>query len=100
MSTEKTVDVRTFNGVVITDETIKKTRQWYADNAAHCIAEAESGTVRVNDLDEYRKWRQQQAARSLDGLDDHTFAFLQRAYFIQTGESVPLFAPARVGGAP
>jgi hypothetical protein len=83
----------TFNGVAITPETMQKTRQWYADNAAACIAEAESGAVWVNNLTEYRKWRQEQAARSLAGVDDHTFAFLQHAYFIQTGENIPLFAP-------
>lgn len=85
--------------VVLTVETIRATRQWYADNAAACIAEAreyvetggKSGT-RVNNLESYVAWREQAAADSLAGKGDHTVAFIQRAYYIQTGESVPLLA--------
>jgi hypothetical protein len=81
---------RSFNGVALTDESIRRTRKWYADNAMACIAEAESGHVRVNDMDEYRDRFERSAERSLAGLEDGTLSFLQLAYFIQTGESVPL----------
>lgn len=76
--------------VTITEETILKTRQWYADNAQACIDEAVSGKVRVNGLSEYIEWRRQGAADTLAGKLDHTFAFIQIAYYLQTGISVPL----------
>lgn len=76
--------------VAIAPETITATRQWFYDNAMACITEAESGAVCVNDLASYREWRLQQAADDLAGKSDHTFAFAQRAVFIQTGECVPL----------
>lgn len=76
--------------VTLTDETIQKTRQWYANNAQMCIDEAVSGEVKVNDLPKYIEWRKQSAADSLAGKSDHTFAFIQMAYYLQTGISVPL----------
>jgi hypothetical protein len=82
-----------FAGVELTEETIQRTRQWFADNAQACIREAESGRTRVNDLARYVAWRRERIADSLAGKSDHTFAFLQRAHWIQTGECVPLFAP-------
>jgi hypothetical protein len=81
-----------FAGVELTAETIQRTRQWFADNAQACIDGAESGRTQVNDLGRYVAWRRQCIADSLAGKGDHTFAFLQRAHFIQTGESVPLLA--------
>jgi hypothetical protein len=80
------------NGVTLTPETIQATRQWYADNAQACIAEAESGEVFVNDLPSYIAWRKESAADSLAGKYDHSLSFLQRAYFIQTGISVPILS--------
>lgn len=82
--------MRRFNGVELTEETIIKTREWFAQNCLDCIEEAESGEVSVNDLDEYRKWRLQSREDDLSGKNDHTVTFLQRAYFIQTGECVAL----------
>ena len=81
-----------FNGTPLTDTTIRRTRQWFADNAQACIDNARSGETRVNDLESYCAWREKSIEDSLAGEGDHTFAFLQRAYFIQTGESVPLLA--------
>ena len=81
-----------FNGTTLTDETMQATRQWFADNSLACVADARSGEHRVNDLESYCAWREQAARDSLAGKGDHSFAFLQRAYFIQTGESVPLFS--------
>lgn len=60
-----------FNGVKITDESIYKTRKWFYDNAMACIEEVKNGEAWVN---------------------DHVLAFLQRAYYIQTGESIPLLS--------
>lgn len=79
-----------FAGVELTEETIQKTRVWFHDNALDCIEEVRSGKVMVNDPESYFSWREEQAADALKGNSDHTVAFLQKAYFIQTGESVAL----------
>lgn len=84
--------MKKFNGVELTEETIIKTRKWFAQNCLDCIEEAESGKVFVNDLDTYRQWRLQSREDDLNGKNDNTFTFLQRAHFIQTGESVPMFS--------
>ena len=76
--------------VELTASTIREARQWYADNAVACIDEAESGAVKVNDLESYRAWRLECAADSLAGKSDHTLAFIQRALSIQTGECVAI----------
>ncbi|UXM89251.1 hypothetical protein QNK06_11275 [Bacillus subtilis] len=79
-----------FNGVQITEESIQKTRKWFADNAIACIEEVKSGKVYVNDHEYYFAWRKKEAKEYMEGRHDHTIAFFQRAYFIQTGESVAL----------
>jgi hypothetical protein len=77
-----------FNGVVLTEDTMQKTREWFANNARECIEEVRSGEVKVNDPEAYYTWCEERAKRALEGHYDHTFAFLQRAYFIQTGKSI------------
>jgi hypothetical protein len=81
-----------FNGVELTEESIQKTRKWFSDNAIACIEEVENGKVRVNDCEKYFEMRNKQAKEYLEGKHEITFTFLQRAYFIQTGESVALLA--------
>ena len=76
----------------INDESMIATRQWFADNAQACIDEAVSGDVFVNDLDSYVTWQRERATESMLGHHDHTFTFLQRAWFIQTGECIALLA--------
>lgn len=70
---------------LLTPETIRATRQWFADNERACIAEAQSGEVRVNDLPDYIAWREESAAAALRGDYDRSLTFLQRATYIQTG---------------
>lgn len=79
-----------FNGVELTEETIHTTRKWYADNSMACIEEVKSGDVYVNNQNEYFEWREREAKEYMEGLHDHVVAFLQRGYFIQTGEDVAL----------
>lgn len=79
-----------FNGVELTKETIQKTRKWFSDNAIACIEEVKSGKSWVNDEESYFEQENKNAKEFLEGKYDHTLTFLQRAYFIQTGESVPL----------
>jgi hypothetical protein len=71
---------------LLTPETIRATRQWFADNAHACITEAQSGAVRVNDLTAYIAWREESAAAALRGDYDHSLTFRQRATYLQTGE--------------
>ncbi|GAV11315.1 hypothetical protein [Paenibacillus sp. NAIST15-1] len=79
-----------FNGVELTDESIQKTRKWFADNAIACIEEVKSGKQNVNDSEAYFSWRNDQAREYKEGHSDHTLTFLQRAYFIQSGECIAL----------
>lgn len=81
-----------FAGVELTPETIQRTREHFADIGRACIADARNGTTRVNDLESYIAWREQGIADDLAGKHDGTFAFLQRAYALQTGECLPLLS--------
>lgn len=84
-----------FNGVVITQDSIQKCRQWFADNADGCVREAEDGTAPLANhypLELYRAEKTEDKRKSLAGEYDHTFTFLQRAYYIQTGECVALLS--------
>lgn len=77
----------------LTNETIQVTRQWFADNSQACIDEVMSGDIvlpsHVNKVDYFASCRVR-AVEHLSGKWDHTFTFLQRAHFIQTGECVAL----------
>ncbi len=75
-----------FNGVTITPGTIERTRKHFADLCRACIAEAESGERPVNDLPAYEAWQCESIARVMAGGDDHTLTFMQRAYWLQTGD--------------
>lgn len=79
-----------FAGIELTEESIQKAREWFADNAQGCIDEVLNGTVKVNDNESYFKWRKKQIEEAMSGQYDHTLTFLQRAHFIQTGECVAL----------
>lgn len=82
-----------FNGVQITEESIHACRQWFADNADACVRGAEDGTAPLAShypLELYRNKMAERKASALAGEFDHNFAFMQRAYYIQTGESVAL----------
>ena len=80
-----------FNGETLTSETVQAARQFFANNARACIAEARAGVFFVNDLERYVRDRERDACDALAGGWDHSFTFRQHAYFIQTGKSVPLF---------
>jgi len=76
----------------LTPESIQAARQWYADNALACIAEAREGKVKVNDPEAYYLECRQRHADALAGKFDSSLAFRQRAQFIQTGECVPILS--------
>tara|TARA_R110000744_G_C19371770_1_gene563260 strand:+ start:85843 stop:86082 length:240 start_codon:yes stop_codon:yes gene_type:complete len=70
----------------LTEQTILDCRQWFADNADACIEDAVSGKVFVNDLNKYTQDMIKRKCEALAGDYDHTFTFLQRATWMQTGE--------------
>lgn len=80
-------------------ETIQATRQWFADNARACILAAQRHVEtdgqegwKVNDLAAYVAYWEKAIADGMAGAYDHTFAFRQRAWYIQAGESVALLS--------
>lgn len=82
-----------FNNVELTQETILATRQHFADNRQACIDEILRGDVVLpshNPQEEHFARLRQRAVDDLAGKHDHTWTFLQRAYWIQTGEMVAL----------
>ena len=74
------------------DETRQKAREWFRDNALACIAEMESGAVKVNAPSKYRKQMEQRAVEAMRGDYDSSFTFLQRAHYIETGECIVLLS--------
>lgn len=92
-----------FNGVEITQETIVRTRRYFADNCTLCAASAveydsipkdqlQEGKFFVNDLAGYIADRQAVALDFIEGKNDNSFTFWQRAHWLQTGECVALFS--------
>lgn len=79
-----------FNNTQLTADSIIKTRNHFASIADNCINGAINKEFHVNDLDSYIQWKTQTKNDTLSGKCDHTFAFLQYAYFIQTGEMIAL----------
>lgn len=79
-----------FNKVELTEETILKTREHFYDICMNCIEEAKSGRYEVNDLDRYIKTKEDSAKDYINGNCDYILSFIQRAYYLQTGESIPL----------
>ena len=82
-----------FAGVEITQESTIAARQWCADNCHACIDEVLNGDVilpsHTAPLD-YFAWQKSQSMKSLAGEYDHTLGFMQKAHYLQTGESVAL----------
>lgn len=75
-------------------------RQWFHDNALACIAEVESGAVKLAShypVELYREKKLEDAQAALRGDYDHTFTFRQRAQWIETGVCVPLFPTTQPG---
>ena len=83
----------TFNGVTITQESIIACRKWFADNVDACVREAEDGTAPLAShypIELYREKMAERKEAALAGEFDHTFTFMQRAHYMQTGECVAL----------
>lgn len=76
--------------IVLTEDAIHRTRQWFAANARECAVEATAGVFQVNDLAAYVAEREEFALEALAGKHDHTFTFCQYAAYLQTGKCVAL----------
>jgi len=79
-----------FNGTELTEESMQATRQWFHDNAMQCAEDIRSGETKVDAPEAAIEWYEGLARANLRGGFEHSFTFLQHAYFIQTGESVAL----------
>lgn len=82
-----------FAGVELAPETMQRTREHFAGLCQSCIDGAKGGTMFVNDVESYVAWQERNRAHALEGKSDHTFTFLQRAHYLQTGVDVPLLSP-------
>lgn len=82
--------------VGILKETIFYTWLSFAENAQGCIDEVLNGTVKVNDQENYIKEKQALVMQYIQNAEDVLIPFgsqlwfWQRAYYMQSGESVGL----------
>lgn len=76
--------------IEITEQTIRQTREWFAEKARECARQAAEGDFHVNDLQRYLDQQIEKERAALAGEFDKSVTFAQMAFFIQTGESVPL----------
>lgn len=76
--------------VLLTEDTINKTCQWYANNAQGCLNDVLNGSVTVNDTNSYIEEKIKSKADYLDKNFELGLWFYQKALHIQTGESVAI----------
>ena len=79
-----------FNGEELTELTLKKTDKHFADIYQGCIDEVLSGKVKVNDKEKYFKSCKEMKEKHIKGLSRDNLTYLQRAYWIQTGNCIAL----------
>ena len=82
-----------FNKTKMTNDSILACRKWFAINDLKCIREVINGDVILPEhtkFNNYRDYRLRECENIINGKQDHTFAFYQRAYYIQTGECLAL----------
>lgn len=78
------------NGVLLTQDAINKTREWYITNCQECIDGAINKDFFCNDIDSYVKYETEFMNTFINWDFSISLAFLQKAYYHQTGESVPI----------
>lgn len=75
----------------LTQESIIKARQWYAENSLAQAEAVKSGkTIIYGDKKLFFIKKEKEAQEFLSGKYDNGLGLRQRAHYIQTGESVPL----------
>lgn len=75
--------------VLLTDETIRLTKQSFIENDYKCLESAILKEFNVNDLPSYILWIKSMI-EDMRNCTRYSFTFIQRAYFIQSGECVGL----------
>ena len=81
------------NGVTLNIETMRATREHFAESSRATIAEIVAGTTKVDDPEGTIAWLEDGIRSDLAGEGDHTVTFRQRALWIQTGDMPPIFSP-------
>lgn len=81
-----------FNGVILTEETLLKTDQHFAEIDRACIDEVLSGQQKVNNPAEYIALGEESRGKFLSGNARNSVTYLQRAYWIQTAECIALLS--------
>ena len=76
--------------VTLTRETILKTRGHFINVCYRCINEVLTGKVQINNIREYIISQKAHIDRVRSGESDRTLHFIQIAYYIQTGNMVPI----------
>ena len=82
-----------FNNLSLTESNIKKTRKYFYYSSLERIDEVLKGKTFLNDekdVENFIVFELNHAKEYLLGYNDNKPYFLQRAYYIQTGKSVPL----------
>lgn len=79
-----------FNGVEILPSIIHLTKQYFIDIHHKCITGASEGKFFVNDLNSYIDWQQEMINDLDNGKSDYSFTFIQRAYWLQSGQCIAL----------
>jgi len=77
----------------VSAEVRQATREWFRDNARACVAEVESGAVKLGShysLEQYRADMAEREAQAMRGDYDRSFAFQQRAKWIAGEPCAPL----------
>ena len=79
--------------VTLSKDTILKTRECKINIELGCIEEVKSGKVYINPdygIERYEKDCMEEIEKYKSGYYDKWIGFIQLAYWIQTGESIPL----------
>lgn len=82
-----------FNNVRLNESSIKKSRKYFCDGSLKRIDEVLKGETYLNDENDVRDFvvfELNNAKNHLLGDNDYKPYFLQHAYYIQTGDSLPL----------
>ena len=83
---------RFFDGKELTEDSILKARKFFSDNCLAIIEDVKSGKTKIYcNKEEFYKREERKSKDYLAGINDNTFTFLQRVYYIQTGKSIALF---------
>lgn len=96
MNNVKEIKVRVYDEIItLTKGTIIKTREAMIKNCYGCIAEVESGKVYLNPeygFERYKAEKLKEIEQIKEGKYDNYLASIQKAIYIQTDESVPMFS--------